>query len=209
MVTVIGIGPGSKEYLTPIAQQKAEEADVLVGGERALALFRGLNKEMVKIGNNLEEIVDYLKQNKDKKRIAVLVSGDPGFFSFLGFLRRQHFPREELEVIPGISSLQLCMARVASPWHDLKMVSVHGRSGENLASIGRQHQRCAILTEPKFSAPQVARLLLEQGIPNRRVVVGKDLSLATEELIETDLQTLSHASNLGSTIMVIEDELAI
>ncbi len=44
-ITVIGVGPGHADYLTPAARQAAAAADVLLGSARALAPFKHLRKK--------------------------------------------------------------------------------------------------------------------------------------------------------------------
>ena len=39
MISVVGIGPGDKKYLTPMARLRIDEAELLLGGKRILELF--------------------------------------------------------------------------------------------------------------------------------------------------------------------------
>lgn len=43
-IMVLGIGPGGEDYILPVVRNKVTQADVLVGGERALAPFATLEK---------------------------------------------------------------------------------------------------------------------------------------------------------------------
>ncbi|GFP19334.1 cobalt-precorrin-7 (C5)-methyltransferase [Candidatus Hakubella thermalkaliphila] len=83
-VYIVGIGPGSEDYLLPVARKEIKRSDVLVGGKRALALFRDLNKEEIYLEGHFDQAICYIEENRDRKKIAVLVSGDPGLYSFLG-----------------------------------------------------------------------------------------------------------------------------
>ncbi|MGB9826771.1 MAG: precorrin-6y C5,15-methyltransferase (decarboxylating) subunit CbiE, partial [Desulfofundulus sp.] len=109
-IMVIGVGPGSADYLTPAAQRALAGARVVVGGKRHLAsLARGKQKTFI-IKNNLAAMVDFIRSHREEG-VAVLASGDPGLYGILNYLR-QHFTPEELEVIPGISSVQVAFARL-------------------------------------------------------------------------------------------------
>jgi len=59
-ITVVGVGPGSEEYLLPVARKAILAADVLVGGRNALALFDSLGKEQCRIGSDLDGILAYI-----------------------------------------------------------------------------------------------------------------------------------------------------
>ena len=93
-VYIIGIGPGAEDYLLPIAKRKIKEADCLIGAERHLLLFKHLNKKKIYLKGDFKKTVQYIKIHKDKKRIAVLVSGDAGLFSLLGQINKRILRRK-------------------------------------------------------------------------------------------------------------------
>lgn len=147
-LTVIGVGPGSGEYVTPAARRAAAAAEVLIGGRKALDLFADLECEKMLITGDLERLRDFLLKIRGRPT-AVLVSGDPGLFSLLPWVKRQ-FPGEKINVIPGISSIQLAFARLACGWEDVVFLSCHGRSLEvlepYLPRLKSAQVRLAILT---------------------------------------------------------------
>ncbi len=193
MITVLGIGPGSAEYIAPIAWKKAEEADVLVGSRRALELFSSLSKDALEIGSDRGTVIDYLKSRGDKK-VAVLVSGDPGLFSFLGVLKR-HFPAGEIEVYPGISSAQLFMARLGKCWEDVRFLSLHGRS-VGLDEIMEGGEKVCLFLDGRNSPDKVARKLAEAKV-RAKAFVGLCLSYPDEKIIEADLEELAGMAELS------------
>lgn len=40
-ISIVGAGPGSADYVTPIAKKTVGNAQVVIGAERALELFAG------------------------------------------------------------------------------------------------------------------------------------------------------------------------
>lgn len=196
-IFVIGVGPGSEEFLTQAAKKAAENADVLVGGKSALALFP-LEKSKKAIDKNLDEVLKFIKKNQ-KKNIAILTSGDPGFFSISGLLLKK-FPKEDIEVIPGISSMQHCFARIKETWQDAKFLSLHGRQIENLKHEIK-NKKVVILTDPKSTPDKVAKFLLKEG--NRRAVVCENLSSGRERVVESDLEGIARQRFSGNCVMVI------
>jgi cobalt-precorrin-7 (C5)-methyltransferase len=205
-VYIVGIGPGSKDYLLPAAKKEIKRSDVLVGGKRALALFRYLNKEEVYLEGHFDQAIRYIEENRDRKRIAVLVSGDPGLHSFLGQILRL-LKKEEYIVIPGISAIQVAFAKIGEAWQDAKIISLHGRRVDNLVAEVKAYRRTALFTDPNFPPSQIASCLLENNIENRRAVVCENLTYPDERIINTDLETLSQMKGFGLCVMIIGEAL--
>ena len=209
-ITVVGVGPGSEEYLLPVAREAVLAAEVLVGGRNALALFDSLGKEQCLIGRDLDSILEYIDDARQAKRVAVLLSGDPGFYSLLPRLR-QRFDAGGISVIPGISSLQLACARLGIKWDDLKIISVHGRGLDGLADIAGS-ERVAVLTEPKYPPAAVCRYLLEQGSRFRQAWVLTDLGLPGEGIAYGGLEAMAGQQGVplgggNSILILLQDEL--
>lgn len=190
LIHIVGIGPGNPDYITPIAQRVIEEADVLVGGERNLELFQELNKQTFIIGNNLKEVVNFIKLNYLNNKIAVLASGDPGMFGILNYLKG-YFQEEELEVIPGISSIQLAAAKVKLPWHDGILASIHGRELEQVINLIRNNNKVIVLTDDKNTPQVLGEKLVQEGVVDKRVYLCSYLSYPQEEIIKTSVRELA------------------
>lgn len=206
-VTVVGIGPGSPDYLPPVARRAVERAEVLVGGRRALAMFPGAaEKEQKEIGGDLEEALRFIREKEQAgKRVAVLVSGDPGLFSFLDYLLKR-FPRERLRVIPGISSVQAAFARAKLPWHDARIVSLHGRGRDGLLEAVHRSAKVAVLTDRHFPPEALAAYLLEAGVTGKRVTVADNLSYPEERVAVGSLAEIAGLSGFSNAVVIIEDE---
>ncbi|MDN5347358.1 MAG: cobalt-precorrin-7 (C5)-methyltransferase [Clostridia bacterium] len=184
-LTVVGIGPGSPAYLTPAAREAAEQAKVLIGGKRALALFKDLPVVKYRLTGDLESLAAYLKKIYGQPT-AVLVSGDPGFYSLLPWLKRQ-FPGEEIRVIPGISSMQMAFARLGATWEEATFLSLHGRETDLLKPfLPALHQgtaRLVLLTGGRNSPAAVGRYLATHGLGEYPVWVGVELGSDTERCL--------------------------
>ena len=110
-IYIIGIGPGSSEYLTKKAIDTVEMSDYTVGSTRAIDLF---DDAPGKIAFNVKDLLDKLEEGvklaADGNTVSILSTGDPGFSGVLNTVLRlsdeNNFPEENIEVIPGISSLQ-------------------------------------------------------------------------------------------------------
>ncbi|MBI5416409.1 precorrin-6y C5,15-methyltransferase (decarboxylating) subunit CbiE [Candidatus Poribacteria bacterium] len=186
---IIGIGPGSMEYLLPVAKNEIEKADILIGAKRLLPQFKNFKKEEMQFDGKLNEIIPYIKNNTNKKRIAVLVSGDTGLFSLLEKLSKE-FNKDEYKVIPGISSMQIAFAKIGESWQDAKIISLHGKEIKNLKSEIKISKKVFLFTDQKNTPKKIAEYLLKNGIKNRRVFVFENLTYEDERIVDTDLKKI-------------------
>ena len=81
-VNIIGMGMGPQD-LTDDYLEIIKQADVLVGGKRLLNYFKELNIQTKIIGRNIEEVIDFVRNQMAHSKIVVLASGDPLFFGQL------------------------------------------------------------------------------------------------------------------------------
>ncbi|MDR0576545.1 MAG: precorrin-6y C5,15-methyltransferase (decarboxylating) subunit CbiE [Candidatus Accumulibacter sp.] len=180
-VYVLGMGPGHPDYVPPLTRRLIAESGALIGGERHLAAHAGSGKVCFPLRGDLSALADLIRRERASRQVAVLVSGDPGFYGLLDFLRR-HFPADELRVEPGISAFQYLMAKIGEPWHGAALASLHGRGCDFHALIDR-HRRTALLTGGERSAHWLAARLLDRADAARiEMIVGADLSYPEERI---------------------------
>lgn len=180
-IHVLGMGPGTKQFISPIIISHIKNADVIIGGKRHFQEVQEeiKNKEQIAITSDLEGLVTYIKNNRNKK-IAILVSGDPGFYSFLVFLNK-HFSKDELEVIPGLSSMQYMFCKVALSWQDAEIKSLHGKEFDFIKAL-KEKSIVGMLTDSKNTPQYIAQIIVEKGFPQTKVYVGENLSYKEEKI---------------------------
>jgi precorrin-6y C5,15-methyltransferase (decarboxylating) CbiE subunit len=123
LITIIGCGPGAKEYLTQAAVDHARSAELLIGPSRLLALFPESTAEQIAVDSDVYRTLDIIAENAGKK-IAIFVTGDPGLFS-LSSLIIKRFGRDSCVIVPGISSVQLAFAKIGRSWENARIISAH------------------------------------------------------------------------------------
>ena len=207
-IFIIGIGPGSKEYLTMNAVECVKNCDYTVGSIRAIELFSDVQN---KIPFNVKELVDKLKEGVelaiDGNKVAILSTGDPGFSGVLNTVLRisdeTNFPKENIEVIPGISSLQLAAARCHIQWDNANVMTFHGR--ENIDDILPVINNGKItIALPSRKVKDMAQFLLDNGIDeSRKVVVCERLSYPDEKIVESTLKDIANSEFTYMCIMII------
>ncbi|MDD2498876.1 MAG: precorrin-6y C5,15-methyltransferase (decarboxylating) subunit CbiE [Desulfitobacteriaceae bacterium] len=179
-IIIAGIGPGAREYITPAAYQAAAGADILVAGKRNLAAFQELEKETYEFRSNSASLLSFINEKRKTKKVCVLVSGDPGFYSLLDFFREK-VGENELEVIPGISSFQYFSARLKKSWKDFVLASMHGRSFDLKKCLG-ERDGVVLLTDRIHNPQFIARYLLDNHFDEALLYVGENLSYPNEKI---------------------------
>ncbi len=200
---VIGMGPGAKGLVHPAADELIGNCDVLIGGRRNLEPYSHLAKEKVVIGNNLDEIYRYIRGNVEKKRIAVLASGDPGLYSIMTSLK-ENLPETAMEVVPGISSLQYLCSKLQLNWNDMVITSVHGRQESQLYGIIKSGRKTAVFTGGEQSPDAICRKMPELGLENALITVGENLSYADEKIISGTPEEIGKMHFGSLTLMIVQ-----
>lgn len=207
-IYIIGIGPGSSEYLTKKAVDTVKTSDYTVGSTRAIDLFDDVNN---KIAFNVKDLLDKLEKGVDLaiegNTVSILSTGDPGFSGVLNTVLRianeKNFPEEKVEVIPGISSLQLAAARNHIQWDNANVMTFHGR--ENIEDILKViNNGKTTIALPSKKVRDMAQFLLDNGVDeHREVVVCERLSYDDEKIVRSTLKDIANSEFTYMCIMVI------
>lgn len=207
-IYIIGIGPGSSEYLTKKAVDTVKTSDYTVGSTRAIDLFDDVNN---KIAFNVKDLLDKLEKGVDLaiegNTVSILSTGDPGFSGVLNTVLRianeKNFPEEKIEVIPGISSLQLAAARNHIQWDNANVMTFHGR--ENIEDILKViNNGKTTIALPSKKVRDMAQFLLDNGVDeHREVIVCERLSYDDEKIVRSTLKDIANSEFTYMCIMVI------
>lgn len=207
-IYIIGIGPGSSEYLTKKAVDTVKTSDYTVGSTRAIDLFDDVNN---KIAFNVKDLLDKLEKGVglaiEGNTVSILSTGDPGFSGVLNTVLRianeKNFPEEKIEVIPGISSLQLAAARNHIQWDNANVMTFHGR--ENIEDILKViNNGKTTIALPSKKVRDMAQFLLDNGVDeHREVVVCERLSYDDEKIVLSTLKDIANSEFTYMCIMVI------
>ena len=212
-ITIIGAGPGSPDYVTPIARNTVRNAALVVGAERVLSLFKDdIKGEKLKLtaknlNEAMERCVDYAEEGKT---VALLSTGDPGFSGLLRTFRNATKGKNvEVDVVPGVSSLQACAAKLAMTWDEASLFSFHdGTSLEKkkqLLSAVKKGKDVMLLPNPKDFAPcDIANFLINKGIAaDTPAIVCENLTLNNERVKNSTLKGISGMTFDSLCVMVI------
>lgn len=207
MITIVGCGPGSVDYVTVAAIKAVEHAQVLVGAQRLLDLFPESDAERIAVTAKIGEVIEQVEKRIDRVPVTVLVSGDPGMFS-LAKLVVGRFGRNRCRVIPGVGSVQTAFARIGLDWADARIISAHKEDPdeETVASLVNE-SKIAVLAGRPSALQWVARLVRRlEGA--RRIFACEDLTMTGERVQEVAPDRLEQLDASSRTvILIIKDEI--
>ncbi|MBR2529010.1 MAG: precorrin-6A reductase [Blautia sp.] len=180
-IALIGIGMGSGGTLTEAAREELKRAELVIGARRMADAVATVGQALV-YEYRSEEIMKQIKAHPECERIAVVLSGDIGFYSGARKLREAlcGFPCT-LEVLCGVSSVNYFMAKAGLSWDDAVITSVHGRNS-NLVSLMVHHEKVFAILGTQDGVSSLARRLTEYGWGNIVLYVGEKLSYEDEKI---------------------------
>lgn len=189
MIWAVGIGPGDPELLTLKAKRLIETAEVVAGFEAVLNVVRHLIRGeamALTYQNQLEVLANVAAAHRSGKQCVVCFMGDPNFSGYQLLERVENACGERVELVPGISSVQVVASRARLPFDEAAFVSFHKRGDlckdrEYLASVVRWRNGVIVIPRPwDFMPGAIASFLLENKIaPGTEVTVYERLT--TEE----------------------------
>ncbi|MGE4549424.1 MAG: precorrin-6y C5,15-methyltransferase (decarboxylating) subunit CbiE [Intestinibacillus sp.] len=198
---IIGAGPGSADMLTREAEAKINLAGAVFTTARFLSLCP--EATVCLVGELAAHAV-----NSDARTVAVLVSGDVGFFSAARRVRGQLLPHGEVELVCGLSSLQYFCAKVGVPYDDAFIRSLHGRQGSLLGAVS-YHKKVFALTGGTHTVQSVCCELRDGGLGSLAVHVGENLG-AADERIETGTAKFFANRPCGDlAVLLVENAAAV
>jgi precorrin-6B C5,15-methyltransferase / cobalt-precorrin-6B C5,C15-methyltransferase len=180
LVVLAGVGM-SKNDLSLRTLAWIERAEILVGSRRVLSYFADHPGDKRAFQSSMNATLLELEAFSATHRSLVLASGDPLFYG-VGKRLVHRLGRERLLVLPGISSVQALFARLVEPWEDVRVLSLHGRSGANWLGELRRYAKLAVYTDPQHTPAWIAEQLLDGGVTDRCLVVGEDLGSLDEKV---------------------------
>ena len=193
---IIGAGMGTPDTLTSEARRALDKADAVFATARLAALSE--KAVVCPFGELAARAVQV-----DGGTVAVLVSGDVGFFSAAARLREQLQPHGDVRLVCGLSSLQYFCAKVGVPYDDLCVRSLHGRTGSILGAVS-YNKKVFVLTGGTQNAQTVCRTLADAGLGELTVHLGENLGMETERIAHGTAAELAEQSCGDLAVLLIE-----
>lgn len=197
---VIGVGPGSPAYLTDIAKQAIKKSRYIVGYKYTLSTIEGVidrsRQHVSEVTMKTQEDVyqDVYKKMKDGEYCTVPFTGDVNFSESEVVDRLlEIFGDDNVEVIPGISSIQVAAAKSRVPTDKALVITFHvtgsiEQKKADLLQAVMQGRSVILLPRPwprdlskHFMQSEIAKFLRQNGVDTAKLKVWVFEHLTTEK----------------------------
>lgn len=202
-IYVIGMGPGNPDLLTGEAQHAIAHSAVIIGDARMTAMIAPQDKTIYTT-IHVQEIKNYIRRVQ-KGPIAILVSGDVGFYSLAALLPSS--PGYEVQRICGISSLVYLASKLNIPWQDIYCVSRHGRQASVSAAV-HAHEKVFCLTGGTQTVATICQELCRAGLGHVQVTAGENLSYSSEKIQQGNAAELCASPFRDPSVLLIENTVS-
>jgi precorrin-6Y C5,15-methyltransferase (decarboxylating) len=179
-VTVVGIGEDGWDGLGEAARAALRGAPLIVGSPRQLALLPELGVRCAPLPVPLLENLDSLV--RDHPGLCLLASGDPMLHGIGATLARRLAP-DQLQVLPGVSSVALACARLGWPEQDIEVISLVSQPPAAALAALAPGARLIVLCRDGDTPAAVARLLAAGGWSDSELTVLERLGGPAERVI--------------------------
>jgi cobalt-precorrin-7 (C5)-methyltransferase len=126
-VYAVGVGPGSSKYVTDIVKEAIRSSDVVIGYKYTLNTIEHflVGKEVHEVTmKNQEEAYQKVAKTLGDKTLLIPFTGDVNF-SESEVVDRLIEIFGNVEIIPGISSIQVAAAKARVPLDKSKVITMH------------------------------------------------------------------------------------
>ena len=197
---VVGVGPGSPAYLTDAAKEAIRKSGYIIGYRYTLSTIEGVidknRQQIFEVTMKTQEGVyqDVYKKMKDGEYCTVPFTGDVNFSESEVVDRLlEIFGDENVEVIPGISSIQVAAAKSRVPTDKALIVTFHvtgdiEQKKKDLLEAVRQGRSVILLPRPWPSDPskhfmqsEIAKFLRQNRVDTSKLKVWVFERLTTEK----------------------------
>ena len=200
-VVLAGLGMGNPETRTMGLERAIREADCLIGAQRMLDSVDcpGKRRHTAVLAKDIAQFI----RSDPGRRYAVLLSGDTGFYSGARGLIAE-LTDMDVEVLPGIGSLQYFCARLKRPWQDVRALSLHGRECDFVREV-QQNPAVFALVGGSDGVHQAIARLCDAGLTDCSVHVGQRLGYDDEHIVSGTAQELLNESFDPLSVVLVEN----
>ncbi len=179
---VVGIGEDGLDGLNPLTRSVVESAEVIIGGARHHDLAVVPEVERIAWPSPFDHLIEKIRF-LEGRRVVILVTGDPLWFSAGSRIAREFDPQEVL-FHPHLSAFQLAAVRMGWSMADVELLTVHGRPVEQMIAFIQPHQRLLILTTGSQTPSRIAKFLVDRGFGRSRMTVFAAMGGEQEQKFE-------------------------
>ncbi|MBW4553694.1 MAG: precorrin-6y C5,15-methyltransferase (decarboxylating) subunit CbiE [Aphanocapsa sp. GSE-SYN-MK-11-07L] len=181
-LSVVGIGEDGLAGLSPVARSLVEQAVVIVGGDRHLAMLPPDDRrEKLIWASPIETSIQAIIQRRGQA-VCVLASGDPLCYGVGVTLLRQ-IAIAEMTIVPAPSAFSLACARLGWSLTEVETLSLCGRDPALINAVLYPGARLLVLSESGKTPAIVANVLVEKGFGHAQITVLERMGGEQEQIL--------------------------
>lgn len=196
-LSVIGIGEDGLAGLNAIGRSLIEQAEIIFGGDRHLAMLQDLDSShqqgqqlrlawQTPIEKSVAQILSYRG-----KRVCVLASGDPLWFG-IGTTLLKKIAIAEITILPSPSTFSWICARLGWTLNEVETLSLCGRPASLIQTYIYPNAKLLILSANHKTPQIVANTLCDRHFSNSKITVFEHLNGVKERIVTTTAMELEH-----------------
>jgi len=221
---LVGVGPGSSAYLTDIVKDVLRKSKYLIGYKYTLSIIKDLiNPNFHKVYEvtmkNQDEIYNEVyKKMQESEFCAIPFTGDVNFSESEVVDRLlEIFGNDNVELMPGISAIQVAASRAKIPLDKARVLSFHvtedieNKKKELVEAINDKKSVVLVPrpwnnTEKNFMQSDIASYLKNEGIDTSKLIVWvfEFLTTVEERVFRGKLNELENMVFSPMSVMVID-----
>ena len=199
---IIGAGMGHISDLTEYAADIIKNADIVYGSARLYEQYKVLNTNIS--APKYSEIESVLEKDTLKNTV-LLVSGDVLFYSIAKKIQEKFNEKYNIEVVPGISSMQYFLSKLNIIDYNVKAVSMHGRNNSCLGPVS-YNEYTFMLTGGDKKADNIINELYNAGLDYVYVYAGENLHSDDERIVSGKISEMLDYKFSSLTVLLIHNK---
>ena len=222
---LVGVGPGSSSYLTDVVKEVIRKSKYVIGYKYTLSIIRDLiipNFHQVYEVTMKNQDVTYnevYKKMRENEFCTIPFTGDVNFSESEVVDRLlEIFGNDKVELMPGISSIQVAASRAKVPLDKARVLSFHitediEEKKRELVQVIQEKKSVVLVprpwnnnTEKNFMQSEIALYLKNEGIDTSKLIVWvfEFLTTTEERVFRGKMNELEDMDFSAMSVLVID-----
>jgi precorrin-6B C5,15-methyltransferase / cobalt-precorrin-6B C5,C15-methyltransferase len=218
-LVIVGIG---YKPLDDRARKALDETSFILGSRRLCEVFQRYPEYQewgykIKRIDSVDATMAFIRKTLNSKSngIVLLGSGDPLFYG-IGARSIREFGKENVELIPDMTSLQIAFSRIGQPWDEALLISFHGGPDpekrrrlrydlQDLPKLLIDHDLIGILTDKDNGPSAISRHLVTAFREHSRltIYVGEEMGYPGERITQGTPEEVARMSFVHPNVVII------
>jgi precorrin-6B C5,15-methyltransferase / cobalt-precorrin-6B C5,C15-methyltransferase len=191
-LSVVGIGDDGLTGLSPIARSFLDQAEIIFGGKRHLAMLPATDSRTQLVWQSpFRESINKIISHRGQG-VCVLASGDPmcyGVGSGLhqALLAQGLMPLMEMTILPAPSAFSIACSRLGWTYSEIETVSLCGRDLHLIQPLLYPGAKILALSADRHTPKQLVQILQDWGLCDVQMTILEHLGGSQERMVSDQI----------------------